>query len=70
MTKIMLRYKVPPEFVCRVSGNSKCISYPNPMEVAVSEETFIVRFRLPLHTFIEWLLGKYRLVPMLIHPNA
>lgn len=58
MTKIMLRYGVPLEFLCRLQGDSECIFYLGPMEVAVCEEMFRVRFFLPLHPFIKWLLNR------------
>lgn len=34
------------------------------------EETFRARFHLPLYSFIEWLLARYRLVPTQVHPNV
>lgn len=70
MTKIVLRYGVPSEFVCRLPGNTECISYSGPMKVAICKETFKARFCLLLYLFIEGLLGKYGLVPTQLHPNA
>lgn len=70
MTKIMLRYEVPSEFMCRLPYDTKCISCPNPMKVAVCEETFRVGFRLLLYLFIKHLLARYGLVLVQLHPNA
>lgn len=62
MTKIVLRYKVPHEFVCKLFGDTECIFYPNPIEVAVCKETFRTEFHLQLYIFIEHLLARYKLV--------
>lgn len=58
MAKIVLRYGVSLEFVCRLPGDSKCISYPVPIEVAVCKEMFRARFYLSLHPFILCLLDR------------
>lgn len=38
--EIVFRYGVPPEFVCKLSGDSEYIFYSSPIEVTMSEETF------------------------------
>lgn len=70
MTEIVLKYGVPREFMCRLPGDTKCISYSGPMTVVVCEEIFIVGFCLLLHSFIGHLLGRYGLVPIQLHLNA
>lgn len=63
MIEKVLRYRVPSEFMCRLPSDTECISYPNPMEVAICEETFSAEFCLLLYPFIEHLLARYKLVP-------
>lgn len=64
ITKIMLNYGMPHEFMCKVPNDTKCISCPNPIELVVCEETFKVGFCLPLYPFVECLLTRHRLVPV------
>lgn len=63
MAEIMLRYKVPGDFVYRLSRDTQCIFCPGLIEVAVCEEMFIAKFFLLLHPFNKHLLTKYGLVP-------
>lgn len=70
MTKIMLRYGVPSEFIYRLPSDTKSISCPSLMEVVVYKETFRAKFYLPFYPFIERLLARHELVLVQLHLNA
>lgn len=40
MRELLSRYKIPFNYVCKISGDDEYISTPGPLEVAVFEETF------------------------------
>lgn len=68
--KIVSRYGVPLIYICKLSGDSECISCLSPIKVVVCKEIFRASLHLPLHPFVEKLLARYGLVPMQIHYNA
>lgn len=70
MAWIVLRYRVLSEFICRLFGDTDCVSCPAPIKVIVCEEMFKVGFLLLLHPFIKRLLARYRLVPAQLHSNT
>lgn len=59
MGKLMLRYKIPPKYMCRIPSDDEYISTPDPSEVAMCKEIFRAKFYLPLYPFIERLLVRY-----------
>lgn len=62
MKELVLRYRVPLEYVYRLLGDDECISCPSPMKVAICEEIFLAGFFLPLYPSLERLFIKYGLV--------
>lgn len=70
ITKIVLGYRVFSEFVCKLLGDTKCISYPSPTEEVVYKEMFKAGFHLSLYLFFKHLLASYGLVLAQLHSNA
>lgn len=40
MSELMLRYKVPPNYIYRISGDDEYVLRASPLEVVICEESF------------------------------
>lgn len=62
MEELVLRYGMPPDYICSVPSLRKYVSTTGSLEIGVYEETFKARFRILVHPFMEELLYRYELM--------
>lgn len=67
---MVLRYRMPPKYICKIPNDDKYTSMLDPLELVICGESFLVRFHLSRQHFIKRLLIRYRLMPAQIHPNT
>lgn len=67
---VVLRYRIPLGYMYRIPSDGKYVSTPRPLKVSVCKESFQASCHIPIYTFIERLLSRYRLVLTQIHPNV
>lgn len=49
MDELMSRYGMPPSYICRVPTISEYVSILGLLEIGMCEETFSVKFWIPVH---------------------
>lgn len=52
MSELVLRYKMPSGYICKILAINEHGSTPGPLKIGVCKESFRARFCVPIHPFI------------------
>lgn len=63
MEELVLRYGIPPSYVCIVPTISEYVPMPGSLKIGVCKETFPARLWVFNHLFVEELFRRYGLLP-------